>query len=109
MIRSYLLIFTPVFAAGAFTGWVIPWWFRHWVESLTLAAETTHAADDLPVPYWPADPVDAQVDSWNCTWCRPKPDGRCTCSGKCGHIRCVAPRSLFTTADQEILEGKRLP
>lgn len=54
--RSYLLIFAPVFAAGVFTGWAVPWFVRTWRASTALMAEIKHAADDQPVPYWPAEP-----------------------------------------------------
>lgn len=73
-----------------------------WLHSRDVAAGKAAAADEQPVPYWPPE-------TNPCTWCKPRPDGRCSCTAKCGHIRCVAPRRLWTAADREILEGKRLP
>jgi hypothetical protein len=46
-----------VFAAGALTGWVIPWWVRTWRASTVLIAETKAAAADVP-----ANPTDAEWD-----------------------------------------------
>jgi hypothetical protein len=44
---------------------------------------------DEPVPYWPATNP--------CTWCKPSPEGICTCTGKCGHVRCVGDHTSMAT------------
>lgn len=83
--------------------------FRSWRHAAAIIADAEHAADDQPVPYWPADPIGTLAAAVQCGWCKPRPAGRCTCTGKCGHNRCLAPRSLFTADDLEILDGKKLP
>jgi hypothetical protein len=104
--RAYLLIFGPDLSAGIILGWLACCCWRSWRHASAVIAESQHAADEQPVPYWPADPVNAAVDAFNCTWCRPRPQGRCSCSGRCGHIRCVAPRVLFTLPEQAFLDGR---
>lgn len=99
ILLAYLAIFTPVLAAGLLGGWVACrlWdWHR----------------DRKPVPYLPTDQaIDALASSVQCTWCTPAPRGLCSCTVRCGHIRCVhLPGRGWTSRDrEEILEGKKLP
>jgi hypothetical protein len=32
-----------------------------------------------------------------CTWCKPSPEGMCTCTGECGHVRCVGDYTSLAT------------
>jgi hypothetical protein len=53
------------------------------------------AVMDAPVPYWPA--------SNPCTWCKPSPDGICTCTSVCGHVNCVGDHtSMATLTEQDV-------
>lgn len=102
ILLSFLTIFVPILAAGLACGLVAgliggAWWQRR--------------RDWRPIPHVPADQaIDALSSSVQCTWCCPAPVGLCSCSVRCGHIRCVhvAGRG-WTTRDRDILEGKKLP
>ena len=63
------------------------------------------------VPYTTTDrAIDALATAVQCTWCAPRPRGLCSCSVRCGHIRCVhLPGRGWTRDDRPILEGKKLP
>jgi hypothetical protein len=56
---------------------------------------------DEPVPYWPA--------AGPCTWCKPVPEGMCTCTSVCGHSRCIGDHtSMAVFSDEDWGELQRL-
>ena len=106
-LATYLAIFTPVLALGLLGGWIAcRTWDWHRARKPIGLVPTEQAAEALSF-----DPVLALLDTIDCTWCRPKPHGMCSCSGRCGHIRCVGrhPGRVWTPDDAAILDGRRLP
>lgn len=98
---AYIVIFGGLPTAGIIAGWLGgAWWDRRRGQ-----------LDDQPVPYLPTDrAIDALATAVQCTWCTPRPRGLCSCSVRCGHIRCVhLPGRGWTRDDRPILEGKKLP
>jgi hypothetical protein len=65
-----------IWIAGILGGWVLLGVLTIWV------IHRQRALPAAPVPYWPAAATP-------CTWCKPVPEGMCTCAGKCGHVNCV--------------------
>lgn len=81
-------------------GLILAVWLAVFLLAYRWAARHAEAADpDEPVPYWPA--------AGTCTWCQVRPEGVCTCPGKCGHVNCFWNQkhlAAITDADLRLLD-----
>jgi hypothetical protein len=47
--------------------------------------------------------------SSTCTWCQVRPEGMCTCTSVCGHVRCIGDHtSMAVFSDEDWGELQRL-
>ena len=96
--------------------WPVTWvlfsivaWFGFALVLLTFGHRYHRWPAGKPVPYTiTGNAIDALATAVQCTWCTPRPRGLCSCSVRCGHIRCVhLPGRGWTRDDRDILDGKK--
>jgi hypothetical protein len=74
-------------------------WFLVAVAALWIWSRMPHA--DTPAP--PRPP------SSPCTWCKPSPEGMCTCTSVCGQINCIGDHtSMAVFSDEDWGELQKL-
>lgn len=95
---AYLAVFTPVAALGLYCGWTGRGIWERRRPNRTPPPPAPAALD--------LDPIEALMSTVTCTWCKPKPAGLCSCSGPCGHIRCVGRKPRWTAAERDFLNGR---
>lgn len=80
-------------------------------ERATTGQECSEMDEQLsagPVPYWPAEHLEALVTAITCGRCRPLGYGPCWCRTDCGHGFCWGTGTLrWLPEDDDIIEGKR--
>jgi hypothetical protein len=66
---------------------------------------------DEPVPYWPADTLDALATAVTCPLCTPGGHGTCHCTADCGHPACTydhTSMATLTAADMRWLRSQSI-
>ena len=96
---AYLVVFGGMPTAGIIAGWMGRGIWERCRPNRTPPPPAPTALD--------LDPVEALMATVTCTWCKPRPAGLCSCSGPCGHLRCVGRTPRWTAAEREFLIGRK--
>ena len=108
MIQNQILSLTIIACAVLWGGALIA--AVAWIIADTLMRLIIRPLDDTPVPYWPADDLEALIPIVMCPRCRDAPrPGSCSCWGACGHPACLFAHVDLTPpseAEERFFNGK---